>query len=98
MTENRKGHGTVSLEYLDTVFGDPNKKARAQQSLYNLKQKDKEPLGMFLPKFETTLANAGWSPYADNQKISLLKNALSKDIRTCLVGTQISKNWTEFIC
>lgn len=97
LTENGSGHGTMFLEYLDTVFGDPNKRARAQQELYNLKQKERESFSTFLPKFETILANAGWSCYAEEQKISLLKNALSKEMRTALIGSPISQTWTGFL-
>lgn len=71
LAKNRTDHGIAFLENLDTVFEDPNKKARAQQYLHNLKQKDKEPFAMFLPKFEIKLANSGWSAFADDQKLSL---------------------------
>lgn len=56
LSTNRSGDGIKFLEYLNTVFGDPNKKARAQQQLYSLKQRDKESFATFLPKFETILA------------------------------------------
>lgn len=94
---NRKGDGLEFLEYLNTVFGDPNKKARAQQQLYSLKQRDRESFATFLPKFETILATAGWSTYADDQKISLLKNALSKEMRTSLIGKKLPSKWSDCI-
>ena len=93
----RTGDGLKFLEYLNTVFGDPNKKARAQQQLYGLRQREKESFATFLPKFETVLATAGWSVYADDQKISLLKNALSKEMRTALIGQKLSETWSECI-
>lgn len=92
---DRKGNGFEFLTYLDTIFGDPNKEARAQQELYSLKQKDRESFATFLPKFETTLATAGWSVYGDIQKISLLKNALSKEMRTALIGKKLPTTWSE---
>lgn len=97
LSENQTGSGVAFLDYLNTVFGDPNKKARAQQQLYNLRQKEKEPFSSFLPRFETILATAGWSYYDDDQKISLLKNALSKEIRTALIGRNLPPTWAEFI-
>lgn len=97
LSDNKSGNGHKFLDYLNTVFGDPNKKARAQQQLYNLKQKDKESFAMFLPKFETILATAGWSVYADDQKISLLKNALSKEMRTALIGKKLPSTWSDCI-
>lgn len=95
LSMGRKGNGLSFLEYLNTVFGDPNKEARAQQQLYCLKQRDRESFATFLPKFETILATAGWSVYADDQKISLLKNALSKDMRTALIGKKLPITWSE---
>lgn len=97
LSESETGSGVAFLDYLHTVFGDPNKKARAQQQLYNLRQKEKEPFSSFLPRFETILATAGWSYYDDDQKISLLKNALSREIRTALVGRSLPPIWSEFI-
>lgn len=97
LSESETGHGPNFLEYLNSVFGDPNKKARAQQQLYNLRQKEKEPFASFLPRFETILATAGWSHYDDEQKISLLKNALSKEIRTALIGRTMPGTWAECI-
>ena len=97
LSETGTGHGGRFLEYLNTVFGDPNKKSRAQQQLYNLKQKEREPFASFLPKFETILATAGWSSYADDQKISILKNALSREIRSSLIGRTPPTTWSEFI-
>ena len=97
LSDTKTGDGLEFLTYLNSVFGDPNKKARAQQQLYNLKQKEREPFAVFLPKFETILATAGWSAYADDQKISLLKNALSKEIRATLIGRNLPEIWSEFI-
>lgn len=96
LSENGEGTGVDFLEYLNTVFGYPNKKARAERELYQMKQKEKEPFPDFLSKFETVLANAGWSSYSDRQKISLLKNALTKELQLVLLGS--SKNtWAEFV-
>lgn len=90
LTLNRKGDGLEFLEYLNTVFDDPNKKARAQQQLYSLEPRDRE-------SFETILATAGWSTYADDQKIFLLKDALSKEMRTSLIGKKLTDRWSDCI-
>lgn len=97
LSEQKKGNGLEFLRYMNTVFGDPNKKARAEQQLYSLKQKEREPFSSFLPRFETVLANAGWSCYSNSQKISLLKNDLSKEIRLALIGNQMPSSWSDFI-
>ena len=73
----------------------PNKEARAHQELYRLKQRDRESFVTFLPKFETTLATAGWSVCGDIQKISLQKNALSKEMRSALIGKKLPKTWSD---
>ena len=91
------GTGEHFLSYLDNIFGDPNKEARAQQRLFNLKQKDQESFSSFLPKFETNLAQAGGSEYTDHHKISLLKNNLNKELRTYLVGRVIPPDWQGFV-
>lgn len=97
LSVNETGKGLEFLTYLNTIFGDANKRARAQRKLYNLKQKEKEPFSQFLTTFETVLANAGWSTYEDDQKISLLKNALSKEMQQALVGRKLGPTWEEAI-
>lgn len=94
---NETGKGSEFLTYLNTIFGDANKRARAQRQLYNLKQKEKELFSHFLTTFETVLANAGWSTYEDDQKISLLKNALSKEMQQALVGRKLGPTWEDAI-
>lgn len=97
LSEDGIGDGEQFLEYLNTVFGDPNKKARAQQELLNIKQANGESFAAFLPRFETLLANAGWSSYSDEHKMSFLKNALNKSIKTRLVGIDPIRTWSAFV-
>lgn len=97
LSENGSGRGLEFLNYLNSIFGDPNKKAKAQRELYNLRQKEKEPFALFLTKFETVLADAGWTTYEDDQKISLLKNALSKEMQQALVGRKLGPGWNQAI-
>lgn len=97
LSEDGTGDGEQFLEYLNTVFGDPNKKARAQQELLNIKQANGESFAAFLPRFETLLANAGWSSYSDEHKISFLKNALNKSIKSRLVGIDPIRTWSAFV-
>ena len=99
LSDNRSGNGASFLAYLDTVYGDPNKRSRALQALYNMKQKNHESFAAFLPKFESTLANAGGSELPDEQKISLLKNALNDALRMQLVGLtgEATTVWTKYV-
>lgn len=60
-------------------------------------QKGDELFAPFLTKFETKLADAGWTTSEDNQKISLLKNALFKEMRKALVGRKLRPTWEEAI-
>ena len=85
-TREESGSGQSFLEYLETIYGDPNKMSRAMQTLLNMKQGERESFSTFLPRFETTLANAGASSLPDMQKISMLKNALNKELRYQLVS------------
>lgn len=97
LSDDESGKGLDFLIYLNTIFGDANKRAKAQMQLYNLKQKENESFPFFLTKFETVLADAGWTAYEDDQKISLLKNALSKEMQKALVGRKLGPTWKEAI-
>lgn len=99
LSTNKTGNGSEFLIYLDTIYGDPNKRSRALQQLYSMKQKEQESFATFLPKFETVLTNAGWADYGDEQKISLLKNALNKEMRlqtVNLIGTSML-SWASYV-
>ncbi|KAI0993966.1 hypothetical protein K3495_g14218 [Podosphaera aphanis] len=98
LTDNKSGDGWEFLKYLDTIFGDSNKRKKAVQLLFNVKQKEKESFSKFLAKFETILVQAGWSTNPDEQKIELLTNALSHEIRTALLGSSAPATWPEFAC
>lgn len=97
LSEDRIGDGEQFLEYLNSVFGDPNKKARAQQDLLNIKQGPKERFAAFLPRFETLMATAGMSSYSEGHKISLLKNAINKELKERLVGSDPFLTWAAFV-
>lgn len=97
LSEDRAGDGEQFLEHLDTVFGDPNRKARALQDLLNIKQKPKEPFASFLPRFETLLGTLRISSYSEVHKISLLKNAISEDLKDHLVGSDPFRKWSAFV-
>jgi hypothetical protein len=46
------------MSYLNSIYGDTNTKERAVNRL-NIMSQGKEAFAIFLPKFETTLAEAG---------------------------------------
>lgn len=96
LSEQRTGNGLEFLSYLHSIYGDQNKVARARQQLYNLKQGDNEPFSLFLPRFETILANAGWASYDDSQRVSLLQNSLCKRLRIAMAGKK-QRGWSEYV-
>ena len=68
------------------------------QTLLNMKQGERESFSTFLSKFETILVNAGASSLPGMQKISLLKNAINKDLRYQLVSMQNRvQRWGTYI-
>lgn len=81
LSTNKTGNRSKFLAYLDTIYRDPNNRSKALQQLYSMKQKEHKFFATFLPKFETVLTNTSWADYRDKQKISLLKNALNKEMR-----------------
>jgi hypothetical protein len=101
---NNTGNSKDLLKYLETTYGDPNKRERALQDLHQLRQGEKENFASFLPKFETILANAGLLSHDNSddwnfQKIGYLKHALNKDMRERLVGLSnvAPKDYAEFV-
>lgn len=58
---------------------------------------NKESFAAFLPRFETLSANAGWSKYSEDHKISLFKNALNRNIKSRLLGSDPIRTWSSFI-
>ena len=85
-TERGTASGYDFLSYLASIYSDPNKEARALESLYSMRQGDRETFANFLPKFETTLSNAGGSEFSEKQKINYLRNALNREMRQLLIS------------
>lgn len=74
------------LQYLASIYGDPNSQARALDRLRHLRQKENEKFSAFLPRFEKELADSGgaeWPPY---MQINQLEGALNLTMRDRLVG------------
>ncbi|SPO00383.1 uncharacterized protein DNG_03228 [Cephalotrichum gorgonifer] len=84
------------LEYLDSIYHDPNVAARASAALRTLRQRDEQSFAYFLPQFEQTLAQAGGGAWADSAKITFLEGALNSQLRRQLVSVQMPleyKGW-----
>ena len=89
------GDGLGFLEYLDNIYGDPQRAERALAMLYTIKQKDGETFATFLPRFESVLSEAGGATFLDSIKISALRNAINVELATALIGTRIPSIYAE---
>ena len=96
---NASGQGQEFLAYLATIYSDPNKKARALQTLHTIQQRDNESFASFIPRFETVLANAGGHAFQPEQCITYLRQALNLKMRTHLVGAgqAVGTTYQEFV-
>lgn len=78
--------GEVFIEYLATVFGNPNQKEEAANRLRSLRQRSLQPFSSFLPVFESTLAEAGGLSWPDDVKINQLKSSLNDQFRNYMIS------------
>jgi hypothetical protein len=94
---NKEPSGSKFLEYLETIFGNPNAKEQAAAKLRSMHQTPKEAFSSFLPKFELVLAEAGGSEWPDSAKINSLKGAINAELRKILIGNLfLPKTYHEF--
>lgn len=98
-SNSASGTGDDFLIHLGNIYADPNKKARALQSLYTMKQGDRESFANFLPRFETVLADAGGHAFSEEQQVNYLRNSLSMKMRPYLIssGQGLSDSYTGFV-
>lgn len=89
--------GQKLLQYMDNFYGDPVQQQRATVSLSTIKQKEKEPFFSFLPRFETTLANAGGMTWPDAVKIAFLHKAINQELRNQRIGQSQSTSYQQFV-
>ena len=85
------------LDHLERIFDDPNKAKKAGQRLRELQQGTR-PLPAYLPRFETTLFEAGADSWPDDAKITTLIGGLNKEIKQRLGGQlHLPTNYNEFV-
>jgi hypothetical protein len=70
---------------LDLLYGDRDRKQKAIQALYTIKQGDFESFSSFYPRLERELANADAEAWHDDSKSSYLRNALNDKMKQALV-------------
>ncbi len=72
------------MAYLNSIYGNTNTKEYAVNKLNTMSQ-GKEAFATFLPKFETTLADAGGGEWTDEVKINTLKRTLNQEMRKSFI-------------
>src|SRR5205809_841035 len=65
------------IDYLTTVYDDPNKAEKALRELHGLKQAKSASFSRFFPLFEKALAEAGGLEWPHSVRINHLYNALA---------------------
>ena len=80
------------LGYMETVFADPHRQEIATTQLEQLRQGTRESFASFYVRFEQKLALAGGLAWADEVKLMKLRRALSPDMRSLMVGKEVSRS------
>ena len=88
---------TAFMDYLDRTYKDHAAQSRAAAELGRLRQRDTATLASFLPKFERVLSEAGGSEWADNAKITFLKNALNPQLRRSLATAKLPTDYGAWL-
>jgi hypothetical protein len=88
---------THFMTYLNSIYGDTNTKEYAVNKLNTMSQ-GKEAFATFLPKFETTLADAGGGEWTDEVRINTLKRTLNQEMRKSFIYMPAQpKEYSAFI-
>ena len=80
---------------MNTFYGDPAKQQRATTKLHAMKQGNNEAFFYFLPRFETTLADAGGMTWADASKMAILTAATNGSMKQYLIGREPCTTYCE---
>jgi hypothetical protein len=96
---DRQGLSTPQnlLQYLESIYIDPNEVARARDRLREEKQKGNESFTFYLPKFERLLAEAELTDAPEGVKISYLEGNISIDLRRALIGREKPQSYVAYV-
>lgn len=94
--DNNTGNAQELLEYMEKIYGDPDKVRRAVAELSRLRQKEGESFAEFLPKFETLLAEGGGTEFPSVVQINYLQNAINKEMKKALVTADMPDDYANF--
>lgn len=101
----QRGNASEFLSYLNGIYGDANQQRRALQTLGTIRQKDRESIANYLPRFEVVLANAGLAASfgtndddKDRVRIAFLENSLNSEMRNALIPFSLDPptQYTQF--
>lgn len=92
------GHGDARglIEYMEGIYGDPDKVDRALSQLHRLRQRADEPFFAFLPRFETLLSEAGGSGFPSIVQIAYLRESINEEMSRALIGLVLPKEYGEY--
>lgn len=85
------------IDYLSTIYDDPNKAEKALRELHSLKQAKNASFARFLPLFEKALAEAGGLQWPHSVRINHLYNALAPDLKRALVTVQLPDEFPAYV-
>jgi hypothetical protein len=98
-----KERGTTAplafLDYLSSIYSDPNLAQKALGRLSGMEQGSRESFAAFLPKFEKELADANGAAWSSEIKINYLKRTLNEQMRRELKGQlHMPKEYDRYVC
>jgi hypothetical protein len=83
------------FEYLEGIFGDPQKAERASQKLRYMRQNSR-PFAEYLVEFNQTLSDAGGFLWDDTIKITMLRPTLHPKLQEVLVTAPSKSTFREY--
>jgi hypothetical protein len=83
------------FEYLEGIFGDPQKAERASQKLRYMRQNSR-PFAEYLVEFNQTLSDAGGFSWEDTIKITMLRPTLHPKLQEALVTAPSKNTFREY--
>jgi len=85
------------IEYLDRCYLDRNQQERAAENLRGLRQKEGQPFGSFVVRFEQELARAGGMAWDSSAQIAFLRGAISQRLRDALIPVRLPSDYHQWV-
>ena len=94
--ETEDGSAEGLIDYMEGIYGDPDKVDRALSELHRLRQRANEPFSAFLPRFKTLLSEAGGSGFPSVVQIAYLQESINEKMSRALIGLILPKEYGEY--